>query len=719
MTRLCLLMAILAMAASGASDTGAGARGMPDGFHLDGHLREAAYGEAVLVAQLTQQSPRPGQPTPYITTVRVLVARSAIYFGFECLDPDPARISINTMQRDASLRGNDTVSIVLDPYGDKRTGYYFQINAAGARVDGLISNPERISHDWDGIWDARTARTERGWSAEVEIPVHTLNFNPGLKAWGLNLERYVARDQVTLRWNSPTLDSFLYDMSRAGSLSGVEGLTQGRGLDFTPYAIGRMKEAFGRTPRVWQGTGGLDLTWRITPQLAAVFTGNTDFAETEVDTRQINLTRFPLFFPEKRAFFLEGSNQFEFGLGLGRTFIPFFTRRVGLFRGQQIPIDAGVKLNGRLGNWNLALIDVQTRATALAPSANLFAGRISHDYTRNLRVGALFTNGNPDGRRRNTLAGLDAVWQTSEFRGDKNFMVGVWTVMTAGDIPKGRRSGWGYRVDYPNDLLDCSTTFDDFGDALAPALGFLPRPGTRQYSAGCRLMPRPSKDGPFGFIRQQTFGNRYSRVTNLRGVNESWDFRISPIDVQFESGEQFEFTWEPQYEFLTRPFEVTNGLAIPAGAHRFNRWEVEAATSSHRQLRVSVSVERGGFYNGRLTQWESSLDWTSPDGRYQVGLGAEQNFGRLPAGNFVQRLWQLQAAFAWSPNLVLTSYLQFDTESQNLGTNTRLRRTLKPGRELFFVWNRGWQRLRRSPHEMILAPDTEFLAVKLRWTFRQ
>src|SRR5882724_11927695 len=392
---------------------------------LDGLLNEPAWRDAPVV-KLVQQAPKPGQPTPYETQVQVIVTSDRLYLGFTCKDPDPRHIAIHTMRRDGDLMGDDTVSIVLDTYGDRRTGYFFQINAAGTRVDGLISSVDSVSLDWDGIWDARTARTPEGWTAEVVIPSRTLSFTRGLNEWGLNLERFIPRERLWLRWSSPTLDSFLYDLSRAGRLSGVGELQQGKGLEVTPYATGKTTRFYGERPRAWQGAIGGEVTWKITPQLVTVFTANTDFAETEVDTRQINLTRFPLFFPEKRAFFLEGANQYDFGLGLGGTdspqFIPFFSRRIGLLGGEQIPINGGVKLNGRVGKWNLALLDVQTRETIVTPevaadlalpsqvvpSTNLLAGRVSYDFNENLRIGAIFTNGDPAGFRRNTLVGADA-----------------------------------------------------------------------------------------------------------------------------------------------------------------------------------------------------------------------------------------------------------------------------------------------------------------------
>jgi hypothetical protein len=706
---------------------------------FDGKLDELVWQQAPVI-KLVQQSPKPGADTPYETVVRIIVNNDRIYFGFVCKDPHPGRIAIHTMRRDETMgqdgqtRTDDTISIVLDTYGDHRTGYFFQINAAGTRTDGLISNPESASLDWDGIWDARTARTADGWSAEVMIPSRTLSFTRGLKEWGLNMERFVPRERLALRWASPTLDSFLYDLSRTGTLSGVGDLQQGRGFEIAPYGIGKTKELYGESPRTWQATAGGEITWKATPQLVGVFTVNTDFAETEVDTRQINLTRFPLFFPEKRAFFLEGANQYDFGLGLGGEspqFTPFFSRRVGLLDGEQIPINAGVKLNGRVGKWNLAFLDVQTRETnvspqvvedlslpsSLVPSTNLLAARVSYDLNDNLRVGTIFTNGDPSALRQNTLLGADAVWRTSKFRGDKNLLLGAWSATTQGDVGSGSKLGGGFKIDYPNDLWDCSVSVNQYGDALEPLLGFLPRSGVRRTAAGCNYQPRPSKDGPFRWIRQEFFENQYVRYTDTKGIVESWEYFMAPVNVRFESGDRFEFNWNPQGETLIVPFEVAPSVVIPPGSYDFTRWRLEAQTSEHRPLQFGTTTWFGSFFDGHLTQWENYLRWTSPKGRVQLDLDAENDFGHMPSGNFVQRLWSARAAYAWNPNLVLSTFIQYDTASQNIGTNTRLRWTIKPGDDLFIVWNRGWQRIVTNPN-VSLTPQSDFIAIKLRWTFR-
>ncbi len=693
--------------------------------NLDGRLDEPAWQNPSLAADLVQQSPNPRQPTPYRTAVKVLVAPDIIYFGFECSDPAPGLIAVHTMQRDGNLEGDDTVAIVLDTYGDRRTGYFFEVNAAGARVDGLIAGPEYPSLDWDGIWEARTARNESGWSAEIAIPARSLNFKAGLKQWGANFERRVARDRTVLRWVSPTLDSFLYDLSRSGTLAGVEGLQQGVGLEVSPYSVGRVRNYFQDTGRQWQGGAGVDVTYRITPQLAAVLTENTDFAETEVDSRQLNLTRFPLFFPERRQFFLEGSNQFQFGLGLEEFFIPFFSRRVGLFSGAQIPINAGAKVIGRAGRLNIGLLDVATRETTprgiedRVPGTNLFAGRVSYDVSPRLRVGTVVTNGHPDGFSRNSLVGFDAVWRTSEFLGDKNFMVGGWTARSSGDGQVGNRTGWGFKVDYPNDLWDCSVSVNEFGEALTPGLGFLPRPGVRRYDASCEYKPRPSKDGPFGWVRQQFMEHRFYRVVNYRGELESQRFWWAPVNIELESGDRFEFNWVPWYEFLPEPFEIADGVVLPVGSYRFDRFRLEFQTSEHRPWQLGTTTWFGSFYNGRLLQQENYARYTSRSGGWQVGLESLQNFGDLPQGSFVQRLWQTTFAYSFNPNLVLSSFLQYDTESQDIGNNLRFRWTIKPGNDLFVVWNRGWKRLLLSRDDLSILPETEFFAVKLRWTFRR
>jgi hypothetical protein len=689
-------------------------------IRLDGILDETAWQSAAVIPDLPQQAPRPGEPTPFRTVVRVLADSRNLYFGVTCSDPDPTRIAVHTMQRDGSMRGDDTVSIVLDTFHDRRTGYLFEVNAAGARLDGLISDPNvsDVPLDWDGIWDVRTSVSAEGWVAEIVIPAETLRFRRGGGPWGLNVERYVPRDLVTLRWSGVTLDARLTDMRRAGEITGLQGLEQGWGLSISPYLLGKYMLDHTTGHDVLQGQAGGEISYNLSSQLTGVLTINPDFAEVEADTRQINLTRFPLFFPEKRPFFTEGATFFDFGLDLQDTFIPFYSRRVGLFEGHIVPISAGLKAVGRSGPWGIGVLDVQTRDEDGAEGTNLFAGRVTYDVDRHLRVGAIGTNGSPDGVSSNSLAGVDAVWQSATFQGDKNLALAAWGARSFGDVPPGRHGGWGVKAAYPNDLWDVEASVKEFGDALDPALGFLPRPGTREYAGGVAYQPRP-EGGIFSGIRQFFFECFPRVVTDLHGETQTWRVFMAPFNVETRNGDHFEANYAPEFERLDAPFEVAPGVVIPPGSYQFNRFRVQADSSSSRPFSASGLAWFGQFYDGTLTQLIASLRWTTARGRLQLGLDAENDFGYMPEGNFTVRLWQVRTVYAFDPYLILSAYAQYDSESEDLGLNARLRWTIQPGRDLFVVWNRAWTHRFPEPSETFLAPTGDQVIVKLRWTFRR
>jgi hypothetical protein len=697
---------------------------------IDGKLDEPDWQTAEPML-LTQQSPRPGQSTPYVTEVRVLIYKDALIFGFKCRDPKPRAIQVHTLAQDGDQSGDDTISVLLDSFGDKRTGYLFQINEAGGRLDGLISGPGNYSTDWDGIWNARTTRTADGWSAEIWIPAQTLNFVGGNAHWGLQLDRYIVRDQTDLRWASPTLDSNLWDMSRAGDLEIQAPLKQGHGLEFAPYADGTMLRDFAPTDRNWLGAGGGEVTWRITPQLAAIATVNTDFAETEVDSRQINITPWPLYFPEKRAFFLEGANQYDFGLGLSTTFIPFFSRNVGLLDGYNIPLDGGFKLNGHVGPWSLALLDVQTRTTYVPdtvvdflglPSAkvggtNLLASRVAFDVDQHLRVGAIVTHGDPQALLSNTLAGADAVWNTSKFLGKYSMQFGGWGATSQGDVPFGSRQAWGLRFDYPNDLLYCTAGTNRYGEGFDPLLGFLPRPQTRQTDASCAYRPRPSPDGPFGAIRQASYELYYTRITDTSGNLQSQLFTVRPVHLMANSGDNFWIVAFADHEILTAPFAIVPTVSYPAGSYEFQRYGVEFDSSTQRKIQFTNSSTVGGYYSGHLYHQTNSLNWTPFHGKLEAGITADNYFAHTPQGNFVEKLWQFKGAVSLNPDLSLSTFVQYDNISFDLSSNTRLRWTFRPGDDFYVIWDRTWVRNTAQPGTSF-DPDAESITAKIRWTFR-
>ena len=691
-------------------------------IQIDGVLDDPAWAGAAIIQDLTQQEPQPGQPTPFRTEVRILIDADHVYLGFTCLDPDPEKIAVHTLQRDGSLDADDHVAVAFDTFLDARTGYFFRINAAGSREDGLISGPESASSDWDGIWEGRTRRTAGGWTAELAIPAKTLHFTSGGSEWGFNVERVVPRTRLHLRWTGTSLDAAWTDMRRTGRLSGVESLRQGLGLSIVPYGLARYesRRLMGSTT---EGDVGGDVTYNPTPSLSGVLTVNTDFAETEVDLQQINLTRFPLFFPEKRAFFLEGSTQFDFGLGLGSDFIPFFSRRIGLFEGRRVPIVAGIKLLGRAGPWGIGLVDAYTRDLGQlgdspgAEGSNLGSARVTFDASSHLRLGGIYTDGDPAGTTTNRLTGLDSVWQTSTLFGGKNLAFAGWAARSSGDLKSGDPNGYGFSIEYPNDLWYWSFDARHLGDALEPKLGFLPRPGTRQYNGYLAYQPRP-EGGAFGWARQFFFELEPRWIENVDGVTESWRVFTAPFNVVTQHGDHFEANWVPQFEHLVEPFDITDDVSIPSGSYHFSRYRIQAESSEHRPWVGAATVYLGGFFSGRLTQTEASVSYATPSGRQRIELDSENDYGHLPEGDFIERLQRLRWTCSFSPDLTLAALAQYEEESRILGWNLRLRWTVKPGDDIFFVWNRDW--LRTDPESGLrFSRESDQVVVKTRWTFRR
>lgn len=715
----CLVAALLVLAAPGqtiAADALKSGLTTRD-IRVDGILDEPAWQQAGTIPDLVQQDPQPGQASAFATEVRVLADERAVYIAFICTDPDPTGIAVHTMERDGNMHSDDFVAVVLDPMKDGRRGYYFQVNAVAARLDGLVSGAEEISTDWDGIWDAASQATATGWTVEIRIPAQTLRFHWGQQSWGFNVERYVARTQTTLRWSGISLDASFIDLQRAGRLDNVGGLRQGHGLSISPYGLTSYDRDFDNNLRSGKAEAGGDLAWNFSGDLSGYLTVNPDFAETEVDTRQANLTRFPLFFPEKRAFFLEGSEIFKFGSGLGSDFIPFFSRRIGLFDGAKVSLPGGLKLLGRSGAWQLAALAVAADKTALTDNTTLFSGRATYDVNEHLTLGAIVTHGDPEGRRDNTLGGLDILWRTSTFNGNKNFSIGGWTAASYGDIDKGQHSGWGVTVDYPNDLWDLFATVKEFGNALDPALGFLPRPGTRWYQAGITYKPRPQA-GHFGWARQFFFEFFPRYIEDADGRVQTWRVFTAPFNVRTQSGEHIEANIAPQFERLDESFEIADGVEIPVGEYRFTRYRIEAQSAGHRAWQAGATLWFGDFFTGKLTQLNTFASYTTPGGHLRLQFDLEHDNGHLDEGDFTLDVGQFKVVYALTPDLILSGNVQYDSESRDVSANTRFRWTIRPGTDLFVVWNRGWQRPFDSGSLIDLHSVSQQLVAKLRWTFR-
>ena len=689
-------------------------------IRVDGHLTEAAWSGADSIGELTQVEPTEGAPPSMATVVRVITAGDAIVIGVRADDPEPWRIVSFARQRDASLGSEDHIKIVLDTYLDGRSGYVFAVNPNGARYDALVSNQgEDENSSWDAIWEAATTRTTRGWSAEILIPLKSILFRPGMSQWGLNVERRIQRLQETDRWASANRDLEVTQTSRAGLLTNLPAFRLGLGLTVRPSVTGGGAHDSAGARLRDRSQASLDITQRVSANTLASLTVNTDFAETEVDTRRLNLSRFPLFFPEKRSFFLEGADIFDFGIGLDEDVIPFFSRRIGLLAGRQVPIDVGGKVNGRVGNTNFGALTVRTRDVDTLPTANTMAVvRVKQNVLEESSIGFIATGGDPLERSGSWLVGPDLTYQTSHFRGDKNFLVGVWGVAVGReDLQSGDRTAAGFKVDYPNDLWDIVLKYKRIGDAFDPSLGFVPRPGVQIGSLNVNWQPRPKQPiGPLR-IRQCFVENELDYVAGLTGGWESYELFFAPINCRLESGDRFELNVAPRGERLFESFEVADEVTIPGGAYHFTRFGAELGTAAKRRLSGGAEWSFGRFYNGYLNQYELSVSW-KPSSLVILELSAERDAGRMPQGHFVQDAIATRLHVNVSPDLQLSSFVQYDNESRSVGTNTRLRWTFDPLGDLFVVYNHNVRTRNPITLERQLVFASNQLLVKAQYAFR-
>jgi hypothetical protein len=701
MARFLLILLVAALALPAAA-TEVHAVRVDQGPKVDGSLADPAWDQAVAFASFRMAEPRPGEEPSEKTELRIVYDEANLYIGVRCLDGEPWRITAQSMAHDGGggeshgwggggspgSGADDVVRVLIDPFQDKRSAYFFSVNPRGARGEGLASGGG-ASLNWDGIWDAAARIDGEGWSAELRIPFKTISFNPGLSAWGINVERFIARKQETVRLAGFERDSGFYNPMAAAALCGISAVKQGLGITFRPYGLSSVsKDHLQGGGYEWQFDGGFDIYKNFTPNLVGAFSYNMDFAETEADERRINLTRFPLFFPEKRMFFLEGSETFSFSSSV--SFQPFFSRKIGLYGGEQVPILFGGKVFGKIGRTNLAALDVQTEKFAGLPGRNFLALRLTQDILSESKVGIIVTNGSPGGER-NTLAGVDFRFATSRFAGNKNLNLAAWTAYNWNERTDGSHLGFGFRANYPNDLWDIQSTYAYYGEALDPGLGFMMRQGIQTAYLRVGFQPRPSGGFLGAFVRQFFFNASFDFYWDLKGNLETSRIEAAPLSFKMESGEQFSFEVTANHDVLPFAFEVAQGVVLPAGAYRFMNGKVEFSTASHRPWGFDAGITFGEFYSGRYEDLNLGLNLKFK-GYASLGLDVNLVRGRLSEGRFSENVYQLKADVFLSPDLGFMNYIQYDTVSRMLGWSARLKWRLSPGNEVALIYNRNWER---------------------------
>ncbi len=687
---------------------------------IDGLLAAGEWASAAHVDGLTQARPDPGVAATQHTEVWIMTDEEYLYIAARMWDSNPEEIVAHAMTRDGPTGLDDRFGFSIDPFLDRQNGYFFQVNPNSARRDGLIEGGE-LATSWDGLWSAKTSRDAKGWTVEIALPYATISFDPKGNVWGFNMARGIRRRDELDRWADPSLERFLIAMGRAGNLVGMKGIEQGLGIRLIPSATIRRVDDNQDPPvdvdderrHYTRIDPSFDAFYKVTPSVTAALTVNTDFGETEVDERRVNLSRFALFFPEKRDFFLQDSLIFDFG-ELNRNGRPFFSRRIGLSEeGEQDDILAGGKLTGRLGDLKLGFLNVVLDEHDRSDQQNLLVARPAINFGESI-LGAILTNGDPEANGDNTVLGVDFIYRNTNFRDNKSIRASIWAQGSRNDPDKGPTAdpdavdGLGYAfggaINYPNDIHNWQIVGRVFDQDFDPALGFANRVGIREYSAHYRRRWRPARESI------QTVDTRVSGllITEQGRQVETGSFSWRVLDLQNLINDGIRVTYTHRYESVEEAFD---NFDVPIGRYHFDEAELRVNASLNRSLGGEFRFGYGSFFDG--TRIRARGDVTLRLSKYvQTGIDYSFDNIRLPGGDENIHLLRARISFFFTPEISWVTLVQFDNVSDTLGVNSRFRWIIEDGRELFLVLNQGF-----DTRDDVVATRTAPLA-KLKWTVR-
>ena len=670
---------------------------VPEGLQIDGRLEEPIYRDVTPTSEFFQMEPNPGEPATEKTEVWIAFDADNVYVSVRCWDSQPEeRWVVDEMRRDnVNVVYNENIAIMFDTFLDRRNGVLLEMTPIGGIWDGLVTNEQPGGADWNPVWDRRAGRFEGGWTAEMAVPFKSLRYQPGTsQTWGLNVRR-------TIRWKNE--ESYLVKMpviagssglgaihqvSNAATLVGIQAPSASNNIEIKPYALSSVatdrlaRPALSNDP---DGDFGVDVKYGLTQSLTADFTYNTDFAQVEVDTQQVNLTRFSLFFPEKREFFLEGQGIFEFGgagSAGGTTPILFFSRRIGLNAGRAIPIDVGGRLTGRIGPYTIGAINVQAGDDSVSgtPATNFSVIRLKRDIKRRSSVGLLFT-----GRSQSTVApasaqtyGVDAALRLHEF-------VTVNAYLAKTKTPGLTDDDMSHRVQfqYNGDRYGLEVERLGVGDNFLPEVGFLSRDDYERSYVAARFSPRPTNS--FTAVRKFTYMGGYELYEDGAGRMETRDVSVQ-FSAEFHNSDLLAVRADRRYEFLERPFQIAPGVAIAPGGYPYTDGEVAYTVGNTRRLSGTIALAGGTFFSGnrKTIQLTSGRFVFSP--RLSLEPGASINWVRLREGKFTSTVLSNRVSFSFTPLMYLSGLVQYNSSTRTVGSNIRLRWEYQPGSELFVVY---------------------------------
>jgi len=671
---------------------------------LDGRLDEPAWLDAPIAKNFIQNDPLEGQPATYDTEVRVLYDDEAIYFGVFARDEEPAAIIVSDLKKDFDTSRSDGFRVIIDTFKDERNGYQFATNPAGAKWDAQTSNEGRENNaNWDGIWEVRTRIAEQGWYAEIRIPFRTLKFNAAdPQTWGINFERKLRRLNEDSYWSPLPRIYNIERVSLAGTVEGMQGLRPGKNLRVKPYALASANSVPGST--VDDYDVGLDVKYGVTSGLTWDFTVNTDFSQVEADEQQINLSRFNLFFPEKRDFFLENSGIFQFGAsdrmggggGGGRQnasqdMLLFHSRRIGLSdSGDAIPILAGTRLTGRQGAYSIGVLSIQQREYESArglvtPSTNFTALRLRRDLLANSDIGAVLLNKDDNGPRYNRVAGVDANFRFG-FLSLNGYVAKTFSPQEV-EPGAGRDMALRGSFNYQNRTWQFRGHFNGIGERFNDEMGFVPRQGVNNWLLYTGYTWRPSWFRRFGLRetrphwQMDVFERQHGGGLESRYQDFHWP-------VTFNNGAFLEVGVNPNVEEIRTPFTINSSLGVRVlpGRYEFNEYFVLWRGNSSARFSFEGRYSNGEFYDGYRRGYTFGPAFR-PNRRFNASVNLQVNDIELTGGSFVSKLVTSRVNYNFNTQMFVNALLQYNTDSRQWSSNLRFNIIHRPLSDFFFVYN--------------------------------
>ena len=680
---------------------------------IDGRVDEEQWNQAAAASEFFQQRPVQGAPASERTEVRFIYTEDALYIGVICFDSEPDQIVDTQSQRDGNLNDSDSVLIVLDTYHDGQNGFLFGTNPAGIQYDAQIlnegvsggeaagsggagrsatstsqrGNVAAFNLNWDTTWTVQSSRTERGWETEMEIPLKSLRFRDSSEpqSWGVNVMRNIRRKNEQVFWSEIPQAYNIFRISLAGDLEALD-IHSVRNLKFIPYALAGVQRDFTISDTDFRHDIGFDVKYGISSAMTLDVTVNTDFAQVEADNEQINLTRFPLFFPEKRDFFLENAGTFAFGTP--REVDLFFSRRIGLEDGVEIPIRAGARFSGKIDRFQVGLLSIQTgEETGVVPSTNFFVGRVRREFNTRNSVGFIFTNRQVTGDPQSGKPNHNRAWGTDLQLGlGEHWIISTYVAQTdSPDLPEGDDWAGNFAANYQSNLWRILSSYTEVQDNFNPEMGFVQRKGFRRPQIRIFFTPSP-ETGP---IKRW---NPHWSIRRLYGFDGELETERLHHDMEvfLRNGGSLSVVWNRTQELLRLPFEIHPGVIVPAGKYSFSEYQITAASNPSARIFGDMALSFGQLFEGDLRAYDFIVGFrTGP--KFVTELNYVNTQVDASWGRFNTSLGRLRVNYSFTPYRFIQALIQYNSRGQLFSSNIRLGLTTPSGTGLYVVYNDAYE----------------------------